>query len=125
VRRMRAALAVAEGDEAALRAELRTILGWLVAHPTVLAQRLGEFAAQAAMLLEQGERAEVERLLDAAAVTPAGGALATTAASVRGAATPQALAALRACRPDDGVRLRGAWAPPMRGPEWMAARLGR
>jgi hypothetical protein len=125
VRQMRAALFLAEGDDAALRRELATILAWLVARPAALAARSADFRDLAALLAERGDRAEVERLSDRALLSAAGAAIAAAVDALRAAASPQEFAALRACKPDAQVRLRGPWTPPMRGPAWMAATLGR
>jgi tetratricopeptide (TPR) repeat protein len=120
-RQMRAALLLADGDDSGLRAELRAILGWFVARPATLAARAVEFVAEAALLGERGDFAEVDRLLDLAAVTAAGPMLATAADDLRRAAAAGELAARRARTPDRTLRLRGPWHPPLRGPEWMAA----
>jgi hypothetical protein len=120
-RQMRAALLLAQGDDAGLRAELRAILGWFVARPATLAARADEFVAEAALLGERGDFAEVDRLLDLAAGTAAGPMLATAADDLHRAAAAGELAARRARTPDRTLRLRGPWRPPMRGPEWMAA----
>lgn len=120
-RRMRAALLLADGDATGLRAELRAILGWLVARPAALVARFDEFTAMAALLAEGGEQAEVERLLDRAAATAAGTTLTTIDAALRRAAAAGELAALRARTPDAQLRLRGPWRPTVCGPEWMAA----
>ena len=120
-RRMRAALCVAANDDAALRTELRAILAWLLARPQLLAARVAEFQAQAALLAERGDADEVARLLALAEATPAAGALAPTIAALRRAMPAGDLAALRARTPDARVTLRGPWHPPLRGPEWLAA----
>lgn len=120
-RRVRAALCLAGGDDAGLRAELRAILAWLVARPAALQGRADEFQAQAALLAERGDADEVLRLLALVEATPVAATLAPMIAALRRALPAGELAALRARTPDAHVALRGPWNPPLRGPEWLAA----
>jgi tetratricopeptide (TPR) repeat protein len=82
--RMLAALALLDGDDAAARALLMADLQWLFEHPQALAQRIGEFAEQGALLVRLGGDDRLPGLLAAIQQQQAGSAVADACAFVGG-----------------------------------------